>query len=280
MKSNAFLIGNCQAQPLRYILKQSKNFSRFFTLNDFPAVHIAKLEDVKRLYQDLEDCSLLITQPISDLYRDSIGLGTSSLFSIACNSNKITYPSLYFSGYNPELFYLKSADGRSINIDFDYHCKIIFKSYLDGYSIQNTYNTLFDNNEILNSSLADISFSIIRKREQLIDIKISDFIEKYYQAQRLFLTFNHPSTSLLKYVAAKILSELDLSDDVSSLPIPELLDGTVYPILPRTQVSLKLKFSIENGYKIRRQKFTEHQIIEKYFTFYTQNPELVNQNST
>ena len=126
MNNRAYIIGNCQAQTLRYILKKSVVFSNLFSLDDFPAVHVANTDDVSHLHDKISNCALVISQPISESYRNNIGLGTEGLFNKSPrDANRITWPSLYFSGYNPELFYFKSLDRNSVNNSYDYHYKII-----------------------------------------------------------------------------------------------------------------------------------------------------------
>jgi len=281
MNNRAYIIGNCQAQPLRYILNKSVNFCRLFSLDEFPAVHIANDNDVSQLNDKISKCALIVSQPISESYRKNIGLGTESLFNKSPNEAiKISWPSLYFSAYNPELFKFKSQDGKSVTSIFDYHCKIIFKSFLNDLSISKTCESLHDcsiakdQSEIANKSLDEL-----KHRDQKTDVKIFDFISQHYRFQRLFWTFNHPSTEVLKRVASQILKFLGLKNDIADIPFSELLDGTIYPILPATNLALKTSFSDDQTYKIRRKKYSQSQIVKKYFEFYNSCPELVEFNS-
>lgn len=272
MKKKCFVLGNCQAQPLRFILNQSKSFSNYFELVDFPAVHVAKPDQVLALHRELSDAGLVLCQPIAEGYRGNIGLGTETIFRYMTETAlKITYPSIYFSGYNPELFYLKNELGSSIAKDFDYHCKVIFNSFLAGFAVDETCNYLCGEKAFSLSQVSEdwIEKSVveIRKRERDIDIKVSQCIAESFRERRLFWTFNHPSNFLLMSVAQEIFKLLEINYDLNYFDCPELLDGTIYPILPEIKSRLKLNFDSQKKLQNKKKTLRQSKSSRKLFRF-------------
>jgi hypothetical protein len=117
-------------------------------------------------------------------------------------------------------------------------------------------------------------FHELYNREINLDIKISPFIKDRYKQERLFWTFNHPSVSVLLKAAKMILETLYLPDDLPSKWPKEFLDNTVYPILPSVRASLGLDFSDVSPIRIRDRDFSLTEIIEKYYSFYGEKPDL------
>ncbi|MBB1493402.1 hypothetical protein H5395_18435 [Paracoccus sp. MC1854] len=81
MKKQAYVVGNCQACPIFNILRMSEDFLRFFNIQRFPPVYVAKRDEVKELHKNLSSAGLLIAQLVNEDYRNNIGLGTETLRS-------------------------------------------------------------------------------------------------------------------------------------------------------------------------------------------------------
>jgi hypothetical protein len=213
-------------------------------------------------------------------YRNSIGLGTETLKSHLPNDATIlTWPSIYWSGYNPKLFYLKDSSGVSVSKDFDYHHRPIFSGYLNSHSVATVSDAINKPESFV--ATADAAHKALRDlatRESKLDLKVSSFIEGHYQSQRLFWTFNHPSQFVIIYLARQILKALNLEDDFPTTPPKEPLSNTVYPILPAVRLALNLHFPAENFFRIRWRNLSLPTAIGEYFNFYDKNPELVKSN--
>lgn len=75
------------------------------------------------------------------------------------------------------------------------------------------------------------------------DIRVSKFISDNYARKRLFLTPDHPTTALYKFVVREISQLLDINIDRSFyLSGNELQAGLRLPILPHVKSALKLGF--------------------------------------
>ena len=85
----------------------------------------------------------------------------------------------------------------------DYHSSIIIHSWKEGLSQEQAQANYQSETiwEELYLDAASQSLQELRSREQILDIKISDYIEKEQSNQQLFFTFNHPSKHLLEPVS-------------------------------------------------------------------------------
>ncbi len=122
----AVVVGNCQASALEYMLDTHEEFRRRFELVRFPPVHEFPEELVPKLHEAVADAAVVIPQRVDESYRDGVGLGTETLARIAGSGEVIRWPSVYWAGYVPDLFYLRDA-ARAPVLDgpFDYHDRTI-----------------------------------------------------------------------------------------------------------------------------------------------------------
>jgi Polysaccharide biosynthesis enzyme WcbI len=82
-----------------------------------------------------------------------------------------------------------------------------------------------------------------REKEEGVDIKISDYILENYREKQLFLTPDHPTVELYKFVVPHIASALGISLDPSfASSRVEIQEGIRTPILPGVADALGLAF--------------------------------------
>ncbi|QRM35615.1 WcbI family polysaccharide biosynthesis putative acetyltransferase [Microvirga sp. VF16] len=100
------------------------------------------------------------------------------------------------------------------------------------------------------------------------DFRVSDFILQHYKRSRLFLTPNHPSTTLYKYVAWRIAEHLGISLDKGFFTSgSELQPEKRVPILPGVADQLGLEFcdsDFEDRENLPRRVFS----LREYLTLY------------
>ena len=74
-------------------------------------------------------------------------------------------------------------------------------------------DVLKQSNPNLIASTINESFSELKRREELTDVKIADWIKEVLLTEKLFFTINHPRFILLKKVAIQLLEKVNLSVD-------------------------------------------------------------------
>ena len=192
------------------------------------------------------------------------------------NSQIISIPIAYFTGYNPELFYLKNQEGDVIAEPFPYHDRNILALYSQGETVQaaiqsiqaeHFYTADYCQNN-LEQTLANLA---LREDEQALDVQLSGFIREYFKSYRLFHTFDHPSVAIIEFIADSILKLLGVrfqSDPNSFFNRSEMLDDYAFPIYPALSKHLKLEFASSLQYRCAFKVLKPEAVIQQFFKFY------------
>lgn len=315
---NIAMVGNCQAQELTGALQKYLPLLNCY-LRLFTPVFAIESSEVKQLHEFLRKTDILITQPINDNYRNSLGVGTNTLRScMRSNSITIVVPNCHWEGYFPNYLYIKDKSGKTVRtIEYDspsdYHDGFIFAAYDLGLNADYAAQILGEKLPATDWVQKHLSFSFeeLRKREENCNIKISDYIEKNYRHQRLFDTFNHPNKCVIDELANRIAEKINFAerhvylkkivDNLRSskkivrqiISDPKVLlqgksitkkSNTFIETVPIYNfVSQSLNLKIDNN-RLRQANVDNsenwHEIVKKYFLFYQGHAELVELNRT
>jgi hypothetical protein len=280
------IVGNCQARPLEIMLGTNEAFCDRFEFVSFPAVHEMPAAMVPGLHRELASASVAVLQRIHEGYRDGVGLGTETLASIADKATVVRWPSLYWAGYFPELFYMRDGSGQLV-VDgpFDLHDRTILGAYREGLDIKGTCHLLADPNRPSEAEgFAANATAELGLRGAGCDVQVTAFIESSFREELLFFTMNHPSNLVLGHVAQQIaeLIGLDGRIDVGRLP-DELLGSTFYPLHANHVQALGLSFGarFQAGrapFKIRGVTYEPEAAVKAFFEYYAAHPDLVELN--
>lgn len=171
-----------------------------------------------------------------------------------CNLKNIRfykYPWIQWGGYWPlpkkrfwgprkewSLFYVK----RMID-EYIHNNNIKSKKDVESFA-----NCLFDEknfDQIMAVEIEKTTEKLIYNEEQGgVDLNISDFIVENYKQHQLFLTPDHASTFLYKYIVKKLTSDLCISIKSSFYnELDEIQEGVRLPILPGVKDAIGLSFS-------------------------------------
>ncbi len=281
------VVGNCQAKALEMMLATNDEFTKRFEFVSFPAVHEIPAEMVPGLHRAVADAAVVIPQKVDDGYRDGIGLGTETLASIAGTATVVRWPSVYWAGYFPDLFYLRYADGQPV-VDgpFDYHDRAILESYAAGIDVPGVCRLLED--PYLPSEAqawAANATAELETRGQDCEVKVTSFIASKFRDELLFFTMNHPTNHLLGFIAQQITELIDIPGLVDHRLIPdEILGPTFYPLHANHVRALDLRFGEEVGagrtpFRIRGTSYESPQAVQMFFDYYAAHPTLVEFNA-
>lgn len=224
------LFGNCQSEQLfrlfSLLLPQSeykiKNFSNNIrTGNKLPS---------EEILSEIRVCDVLIYQPLRKSHGDLCEENLLQIIRSSCIP--ISFPYIFNSGvYSLCLAPRVTTHGYGmiygeeviINlIEAGKNREEIISDYEKGdidFNLKNRFR----------ESLAEMN-----RREALIDVKLTKFIQKNYREQKLFITHNHPSNLLLFEIIKQIIAFAPLPIGVSSFQkiiFPDLVE-TNCPITP------------------------------------------------
>ena len=280
------VVGNCQATALEMMLSANDEFTRRFELVRFPAVHEIPEAMIPDLHRAVAEAAVVIPQRVDEGYRDGVGLGTETLASIAGSATVIRWPSVYWAGYFPDLFYLRNATGQPV-VDgpFDYHDRTILHAYKSGVSVAGACRLLEDPDCSSDAEAwaADATAELdLRGRD--CDINVTSFIASTFRDELLFFTMNHPANRLLSYIAEQIANLIGIAGQIDPRRLPgELLGPTFYPLHANHVRALDLQFAtaITAGhapFKIRGVSYEPAQAVQAFFDYYAAHSHLVDLN--
>jgi hypothetical protein len=277
------VVGNCQAQALEMMLGTNDSFTKRFEFVSFPPVHEIPDTMVPELHNAVAAATVVILQRVDDGYRDGVGLGTETLARIAGAATVVRWPSLYWAGYFPDLFYLRNGTGQPV-IDgpFDYHDQSILLAYDSGLDVTETCRLLEDPERSSEAQTwAANSTAELDVRSQACDVHVASFIASEFRAKLLFFTMNHPTNQLLGFVAQRITDLIGIPGRVDHRLIPdEVLGSTFYPLHANHVCALDLDFVTKFGaghvpYRIRGITYEPAEAVQAFFDYYAAHPQLV-----
>lgn len=281
------VVGNCQATALEMMLSTNDAFTARFEFERFPAVHELSAAMVPELHRAVGAAAVVLPQRIDEAYRDHLGLGTETLAELAAaNAAVVRWPSLYWAGYVPDLFYLRDAENQPV-VDgpFDYHDRAILDAYAQGLDTAAARRTLADPTR---PSAAPANAAAATRELDLrgagCDVDVAPFIAANYRDELLFFTMNHPTNRLLAHVAQAISDVLGVAGRVDHRRIAgEILGPTFYPLHANHVRALELRFAAgltagTAAYRIRGATLTAAVATDMFYDYYDAHPDLVEGN--
>lgn len=280
------IVGNCQASALEIMLRTNAYFTSHFELVSFPPVHEISEAMIPDLHEAVSHAAIVMPQRVDDAYRGGIGLGTKALMALARSAIVVRWPSVYWAGYFPDLFYLRDAEGRPIvDCAFDYHDRTILEGYAAGLDAKEVCSRLEDPDRPSQAKAwAEQATAELSIRGEDCDVQIASFIASRFQHELLFFSMNHPSNVLLGKIATDIMELLGIPGGVDHRQVPaEILGGTFFPLHANDVRALQLEFAANfvAGHTPFRFRWAEHEpseAVQMFFEYYDAHPELVTFN--
>jgi Polysaccharide biosynthesis enzyme WcbI len=280
------VVGNCQAGALEMMLRTNEEFTKRFEFVSFPAVHEIPAAMMPELHRAVADAAVVIPQRVQEDYRGGIGLGTEMLARIAGSATVVRWPSVYWAGYFPDLFYLRDAEGQPV-VDgpFDYHDRTILEAYASGIDVAAVCRLLEDPERPSDAQAwAANATAELDIRGQDCEVKVTSFIASRFRDELLFFTMNHPTNHLLGYMAQQITELIGIPGSIDHRRIPdEILGLTFYPLHANHVRALELGFGAgliagSAPFKIRGVTYEPAEAVQTFFAYYQSHPDLVEIN--
>ena len=196
------------------------------------------------------------------------------------------WPSVYWAGYFPDLFYLRDELGVPV-VDgpFDYHDRSILQAYASGLDIAATCRFLQDPDQPSDApAWAANATAELHDRGRDCDVQVTEFIDSRFRDELLFFTMNHPTNQILGFIAQEITRLISIPGRVDNQRMPgEVLGETYYPLHPNHVQALDLSFGADviwglTEFKIRGVAYESSDAVQAFFTYYAAHPELVDLN--
>ncbi len=280
------VVGNCQASALELMLNTNEEFTRRFELVSFPPVHEFPEAMIPELHRAVAEAAVLIPQRIDDGYRGGMGLGTDTLMGIARTSTVVRWPSVYWAGYFPDLFYLRdAAGGLVLDGPSDYHDRTILWAYAAGVGVADACLLLEDpERPSAARAWSEEATAELSVRGRDCEVQVTEFIASRFREELLFYTMNHPTNRLLAFIAQQITDLIGVPGNVDSQRMPgEVLGSTFYPLHANHVRALDLRFGEELGagrtpFRMRGTSYEPSQAVQMFFDYYAAHVDLVELN--
>lgn len=209
-KPRIAVVGNCQARPLAQTV--SAMFEGRAEITTVAVVHLLKDSDASAHTDALDSADWILSQAVADTYPCRF-VQTNALRQ-RHGAKVLTWPNLFFGGYNPELMYVRDKARRPLPGPLgDYHSATVLAAWRAGLGIDKALALNSDNgyNLGLYSGAAERALHELGRREAMTDIRVADWIRERVWTQRLFFTFNHPAQALIAEAARQLCARAGLA---------------------------------------------------------------------
>ena len=277
------IYGNCQAAALRTYLQNNSTFVSAYRMIDIKPVHLLSKADIPYLDQVASEVDLLIYQPVSDNYKGIYQLSTRYLKErLKPECRQISFPVAYFTGYNPEVTYLRDVNGANVTKPSVYHDINILRLFDEGKSNWEILEIIQDDDfytvpsakKQFTDTLVSLQF-----REKELDLKLSEFIKDNFKKERLFHVFNHPNKTILALIADLILERLGINDRYIHMGHnADILSKNSFPIYPSLVKQLNIEFPCDFVYRFENKIYSAEETVKLFTDFYLDHREMVRHN--
>ena len=227
--------GGCHAASLKQIFdRYGQGVSISSSLTNYQLIR----KKIPFPYQNISKYDVVIFNPIRN--KESYNTLYLEEYLTKKNIPYFKYPWIQWNGYFPE--YSNTKIGQWYQGWWPVFLDQLAKESDDRNHFVEKVYLKKDFEQLVLSNFNETTFRL-SKNESDCEIKLSQFILKNYNHIRLFLTPNHPSSHLYKYLASKISDLINIKLDDSFEEIDdEVQSGSSLPILPFVKKVLNLSF--------------------------------------
>jgi hypothetical protein len=249
-KPSVLIMANCQGEGFRIAMK-ALNAQADLSMKPV-IVHNAHLEKDSVL-EKIKSADIIITQRVDSKYPIE-HVRTSEVRKNLTSKQQIhVFPTLYFTGYNPEIVYIKGPDKMNMEGPLGvYQDFRIWLAYVAGMDTEDIIKLgpvelgKFNPKERIN--LPEAAIRKIKYLESECSVITSDLIEENWNSKQLFHVFGHPSNELIKPVTERLLTEAGIEfDPTRSMGLKQILFSYKIPVSHITRPMLKPEFDLSHN---------------------------------
>jgi hypothetical protein len=154
----------------------------------------------------------------------------------------IRISNIFFSGFHPDQTYIGGLNQRVVGPLGDCHSKLAIHGFMRGLTVDETLS-LFCSQSYSSLGYFDefsVSLDTLTKRDDLVDVPVTRFLETKLRSDLCFYSFNHPTSAVFSVYAADVMQYLVLHGLARHSGFPadpsigaESLAGSViFPVYP------------------------------------------------
>lgn len=251
--------GNCQSATLNALALSSKKIGeKYFVIVLPPVQDLSANERENGVNQGvLDNLDILFYQHVN--YCNNYGRGLASKIVTKGMRHesqvKICIPNVYYSGYFPQYKgnkYQPTGIGGYAAEAGPFTGDANIEEMWDVCSVEEICARLsdecfYDADKVIEK--ANASMEALKKREEICDVIISDYIQENLCKERLFFIPNHPKVKVIYELLRRAFVKIGIEADDISLDSVEEPDMQVVPIYPSVSKALGLEFSDDICYE-------------------------------
>lgn len=243
VKDNPYcvLVGPCQLPVIKRMLLSSNQFRQKYFILDIPLIHMLtqkQKEIIEQCQFIFTECSLCITQYITSNNAFFAFYATENIRRLVNpNIQVIVLPVLFFDLYFPQTIHQNDENSLLSEVgvlSFPY-ADCILNELSRKYSAEDIVKIVkMDNlfSDKLLQWMYDTRLEEMRKRENLYDVKMYDYILEHFKEEQLFYSKNHPCKKVYVEFGRRILEKIGFNDgEIEEVRLP-IMDGWQEAIYP------------------------------------------------
>jgi hypothetical protein len=217
MKKSVVIYATCQGRAISGFLKENKAFNERYVINDVLSAPefvrgLIPLKDIKNRDIIISQADVFIYQPVKDIYNEH-----STVFlrkSLKKDCVQISMPFVYNLSTFP-LAPIYKRDFAEIYTKEGDQLVLVNKEAIDDLIDKGLKTAeildLYDSNKMdfYFEKRHRLELAVFANREELLDIKVTDFIRENISEKQLFLFPSHPTSEMFIYMTNQILALLD-----------------------------------------------------------------------
>lgn len=199
MKKICVIYANCQGGAINRFLQRHDIYNENYENHLFENYHLIE-NGLSLPFDLLKQADLFIYQPLQNKHGQYATDIVKNCLPATCK--KISFPYIYNAALWPLYEEIDNIVGE----------EIILKLIEKGYSLKKIIDMFCaESIDFEFGRRFQISMDILKQKEEVSDLKVSDYILKKINKEKIFLTQNHQTSTFYIYCTNQILTNLGLS---------------------------------------------------------------------
>jgi hypothetical protein len=221
-----------------------------------PDVSLTRLEPVFEMQegrkdgvlQAMNDADFIFAQRTSDDF--FLPWLTPGALRAAFGAKCLIWPNIYFDGYFPDTGYIyKHGIGKLLSPLEDYHLAPLISACRRGMGVEDAVKEI-ERFDAAGGACFEASFTQLERREQNVDVAISDFLRAEAARRRIVYTPNHPYNDVLAELGARLARKAGIVfDQDAAARIGYILDRIYLSAFPSIVQELSLPFDAATPFR-------------------------------
>ena len=245
--------GNCQVGVLNALaLTSTKIGEKYFVITIPPVQNLSANERETGIAQGvLDNLDVLFYQHVNFNNNFSRKLGSGAIVQQMALESQTTIciPNVYYDGYFPQMQgnkYSPTGVGEYAVGAGPFPGDANIEKMWDNHSPEEIYACLagedFHAADVVREK-ANASMEELKRREEICDVVISDYIRENFKKERLFFIPNHPKIKVIFELPERAFVKIGINADDMKPEMVKEPDMQVIPIYPSVRKALDLEFA-------------------------------------